>query len=75
MRATQSHLLFIRGVFLFDNLKSIAHDLMLFFDTRTHYPNITSQFHHQGQFSFRCADTTKDQVPRDGREPGTFVDV
>ena len=50
---------FLQTFFLFGNLTSIAHDLMHFFDTRKHYDNITFQYHHQEQSSFRCAENTE----------------
>ena len=47
-------------LFLFGNLTSVARDLMHYFDTRAHHRNVTSQFDHQVQSSFRCAKNTED---------------
>ena len=33
--------------FLFNNITGVAHDLMHYFNTRTHHSNLSSQFHHQ----------------------------
>ena len=46
---------------------------MHYSDTRTHHHNITSQFHHQEQSSFCCAENKEDY--RGGREPGIFADA
>ena len=47
--------------FLLGNLTGVAHDLMHYFDTRTHHHNITSQLQHQEQSSFRGGENTEDR--------------
>ena len=49
---------------------------MHYFDTRTHHYNIASQFHHQEQSSFWCAENKEDYVYlAGGRKPGIFADA